>query len=262
MPPRRFDGRQIRRVRRERDLTQMALAKPLGVSRATVAQWEAGKTFPDGDRLPALADVLEHPLDALFPRDGEPDLTDLRCDAGLSQGNAAEAAGLGRTALGDAERGLRRLDTAQLEKLGGAYGVPIGQVLAAQACSFGDPPSPADVLSRSPESEVDQLVSLLRRLPEAVRPSDAQVASMINAEAQRHVVSAEDVSALRAGGSAEPVELHETPLQAVLDGLSAVLVVGLVRTGEVQIAARGAEGGIAPDMLSTLNEYLLRSSRT
>src|SRR5579863_10108066 len=44
-------GQEFRRARRERQLTQVAIAKTLGVSQSYVAQIEAGRNYP----APALA---------------------------------------------------------------------------------------------------------------------------------------------------------------------------------------------------------------
>lgn len=47
-------------------LTQMQLAKRLGVKQPTVAQWEAGKANPTAKLLPLVAKVLKVKIDALL----------------------------------------------------------------------------------------------------------------------------------------------------------------------------------------------------
>jgi len=51
-------------------LTQEQLAEAVGVSRQTVAKWEAGETSPDLEHAAALADALDTTLDGLVSFDG------------------------------------------------------------------------------------------------------------------------------------------------------------------------------------------------
>lgn len=83
MPARRFDRARVRSVRRAAEISQSDVAAGAGVADSTVAGWELASSEPDQEKLPAIARVLKRDLDDLFPRDGQPDLKDLRCDAGL-----------------------------------------------------------------------------------------------------------------------------------------------------------------------------------
>lgn len=47
-PIRRFDGENIKSIRRKNNLTQSILAKYLGVSKKTVEAWESNKNKPNG----------------------------------------------------------------------------------------------------------------------------------------------------------------------------------------------------------------------
>ena len=68
----------IARLRRERGMTQEALAEVIGVSPQTISKWENSTTYPDVALLPVLADVFGVSLDALFGRQSaEPVATDL-----------------------------------------------------------------------------------------------------------------------------------------------------------------------------------------
>lgn len=49
---------RIRSRRLQLDITQLSLAKKLGVSRVSVTKWESGATKPDGENLHRLAQVL------------------------------------------------------------------------------------------------------------------------------------------------------------------------------------------------------------
>ena len=69
-------GARILRRRKEKGLTQEALANKLGVSNQAVSKWEGDVCCPDLQLLPLLADTLELSLDELFGREsgsGQPD---------------------------------------------------------------------------------------------------------------------------------------------------------------------------------------------
>ena len=59
----------IARLRRERSMTQEALAEVIGVSAQTISKWENSATWPDVALLPALADVFGVSIDALYGRE-------------------------------------------------------------------------------------------------------------------------------------------------------------------------------------------------
>lgn len=51
-------GERIRRLRKERGMTQEQLAEDVGVSRSAVAQWETGRAGQLTTNLARIADVL------------------------------------------------------------------------------------------------------------------------------------------------------------------------------------------------------------
>ena len=59
-------GSTIKKLRRERDMTQEQLAECLGIAAASVSQWECGKTSPDISQLPVLAHIFEVTTDHLL----------------------------------------------------------------------------------------------------------------------------------------------------------------------------------------------------
>ena len=59
-------GETIRLLRKQKNMTQEALAYDLGVSIAAVSKWESGKSCPDIALLPAIARRLETSIDNLF----------------------------------------------------------------------------------------------------------------------------------------------------------------------------------------------------
>ena len=56
----------IRKIRRDRDLTQRELAESLRVERSTVAKWETGKSKPNSEMCIKLAAVLGCTVDELL----------------------------------------------------------------------------------------------------------------------------------------------------------------------------------------------------
>ena len=64
-------GKNIARYRKERDMTQEALAVALGVTNQAVSKWEADVCCPDIQLLPRLADLFGCSIDALFGRENK-----------------------------------------------------------------------------------------------------------------------------------------------------------------------------------------------
>lgn len=59
-------GDQIKVLRKERGLSQGALAKELNVHQTAVSQWEVGKTTPDLQTLQTIADFFSVSVDFLL----------------------------------------------------------------------------------------------------------------------------------------------------------------------------------------------------
>lgn len=59
-------GTTIKKLRRDRNITQEQLAELLGVSTNAVSQWECDKTAPDISHLPVLANIFEVSADILL----------------------------------------------------------------------------------------------------------------------------------------------------------------------------------------------------
>ncbi|MBQ9001067.1 MAG: helix-turn-helix domain-containing protein [Eggerthellaceae bacterium] len=64
-------GANIQATRQAAGLTQEQLAAKVGVSRQTVAKWEAGETSPDLEHAATLADALGCTVDTLANFDSE-----------------------------------------------------------------------------------------------------------------------------------------------------------------------------------------------
>jgi len=68
---------KIKVLRVMKGLTQEELAKYLHVNRATLANWETGRTTPDYEAVKHLADFFDVSIDYLFGRSDDPRFPDL-----------------------------------------------------------------------------------------------------------------------------------------------------------------------------------------
>lgn len=56
----------LRGLRQRAGLTQIDLAKALGVNRASIIAWEAGTAWPSAGKLPLIAGALNCSIDELY----------------------------------------------------------------------------------------------------------------------------------------------------------------------------------------------------
>ena len=108
-------GKQIKKYRIAKNITQEQLGQLVGVTTQAVSKWERGGT-PDAEILPALSRVLSVSIDALFGREDENIATIL----------------------------VRKLSTMPNEE---AFRFAFGICWAIQIGMFQDPSMPDDVLS-------------------------------------------------------------------------------------------------------------------
>lgn len=64
-------GKQIIRIRKERNLTQEDFAQMFHVTRQTVSNWENEKSYPDLQTLIVMSDIFEISLDVLIKEDSK-----------------------------------------------------------------------------------------------------------------------------------------------------------------------------------------------
>ena len=64
-------GSTIKRLRREKDITQEQLAEYLGITSRAISQWECDRTAPDISQLPALCHIFDVSSDLLLGIDIE-----------------------------------------------------------------------------------------------------------------------------------------------------------------------------------------------
>ncbi|CCK32103.1 hypothetical protein BN159_7724 [Streptomyces davaonensis JCM 4913] len=274
MPARRFDPNRVLLARREGGFKQTDVASHVGVSGARVSAWETGRSVPDPEKLPRLAEALNRDLDDLFPRDGRPDLADLRADAGYTQAATKELTGTSTAGpVAAAENAQRRLAEEYEPKLAEAYGVSVEALRRAQDRSFGiDVPEPGEAVPGAegqeprlrgeemlPETLAEKITYLLERLP--IPPSDAQLAALGNDRTGREVLTEDLVRDLRTGKVSSAQDdvldalaeaLDTTPLIWSQDADVQRIIGGtMLLRGQISaIAARGGEEkGLPADLL-------------
>ena len=59
-------GTNIKKLRKERGITQEDLAQSLGITPNAVSQWERNRTAPDISQLPLLADIFGVSADVIL----------------------------------------------------------------------------------------------------------------------------------------------------------------------------------------------------
>ncbi|MFF5273759.1 helix-turn-helix domain-containing protein [Streptomyces sp. NPDC000133] len=279
MPPRRFDRVRLRELRRAAEMHQRVLAQAIGqASHVQVAKYEKGEIIPPAEKLPGIARALGQDLDVLFPRDGDPDLVDVRCDAGFTQGRAAELVDeVSSYRLGAAERGERRLDEVAVRPLAELYQVSIDELLAAQDRSFGklvpvEPPRPRAL--------AEKFTDLLQvAFPEGT-PSSADVAAAVNTRVGSEAINSAEVEALRAGVPPEKIftdvartmafealglYFNVSPLHFEDDRAMERRVLDDIRylaeQHQIALAARGGEGGLSDDFVAVLSRLVASEIR-
>ena len=62
-------GERIKKYRKEKEMTQDALAQALAVSPQSVSKWECGDGYPDITLLPSIANFFEVTIDELVGND-------------------------------------------------------------------------------------------------------------------------------------------------------------------------------------------------
>ena len=58
-------GQRITELRKEQNISQLQLAKALGISRQAVSKWENDQSLPDTENMIRLADILDSDIEYL-----------------------------------------------------------------------------------------------------------------------------------------------------------------------------------------------------
>ncbi|AKN73681.1 hypothetical protein QR97_31545 [Streptomyces sp. PBH53] len=285
MPARLFDAQALLLARRDENRKQSDVATEVGVSAARVSAWETGRSVPDPEKLPRLAAAVRRDLDTLFPRNGRPDLADLRADAGYSQSATRALTGT-RTPgpVAAAENGQRRLSKEYEQRLADAYGVSVDALRRAQERSFGhDVPEPGESSAAKtasadsgsgvlPATLAGKITYVLDRMPAPV--TDAALAARGNDLVGAEVLTEDLVHDLRTGVVTSASDEVLRALAEALDttplmfrshdaGVERVIAETLVLRNQVAaIAARGgAEAGLSAELLAFISKEVSNARR-
>jgi len=125
-----FTGSEVRRLRKGLGITQIALAKLIGVSAAAITAWETGKTIPSRESRRALSQLAEKSqdeVDAQLSRSGlmpppeatlsGADIRRLRQQAGMSQRDLARKLGVSVNSVCNWETGRTEPRRGSVKKL-------------------------------------------------------------------------------------------------------------------------------------------------
>lgn len=63
-------GDTIARLRRQRNMTQAELARMVNVSNKAISKWETGRSYPDIQVFPVLADIFGVSIDYIMRGEG------------------------------------------------------------------------------------------------------------------------------------------------------------------------------------------------
>lgn len=121
-------GAKIKKLRRERDMTQEDLAEALGISAASVSQWECDKTAPDISQLPVLSNIFEVTTDFLLGVDVANKEKEI--DAILETAYKHHSAGHAERAVPILEDALKKYPTSHkiMYRLSSAYSACVRQL--------------------------------------------------------------------------------------------------------------------------------------
>lgn len=99
-------GENIKRLRKQRDLTQEELAEMLGVSYQSVSRWEKGLCYPDMELIPVISSLFEISADTLMGIDNITEKNKVNeylkeFQVAVSQGRIEEAIIIARKGVAD-----------------------------------------------------------------------------------------------------------------------------------------------------------------
>ena len=92
-------GSTIKRLRREKDITQEQLAEYLGITSRAISQWECDRTAPDISQLPALCHIFNVSSDVLLGIDIERNNEEIKKYLDTAQNLCYQGKGSERTAI-------------------------------------------------------------------------------------------------------------------------------------------------------------------
>lgn len=83
-------GENLKRLRKERNLSQEQLAEMLNVSRQAISKWESNKTYPDIENLILLRNLFNVTLDDLIVNENKAEVEDTIVSSKLPTDNITD----------------------------------------------------------------------------------------------------------------------------------------------------------------------------
>ncbi|HEY5853244.1 MAG TPA: helix-turn-helix transcriptional regulator, partial [Aldersonia sp.] len=122
----------LKAAREAKGMSVVDVARVADVAVSALRAWERGDRGPQVDRLAAVAQVLDVPMNTLVDLDPvRCTLVDLRILTGRTQNELARSLGMSTTALGSLERAEVRLTDERAGRLAGQLGVDVDAVRRA-----------------------------------------------------------------------------------------------------------------------------------
>lgn len=130
-------AQNLKYLREQKGLSQKDFSADMGLSRATVGNWETGERKPDIEMIIRLAEYFGVTLDDLVLRDLKPPIPKyagniryLRLSHGITQGQMGELLGLkNKSSLSLIEAGESGISVENLEKLADFFGVTLDELV-------------------------------------------------------------------------------------------------------------------------------------
>ena len=130
-------AQNLKYLREQKGLSQKDFSADMGLSRATVGNWETGERKPDIEMIIRLAEYFGVTLDDLVLRDLKPPIPKyagniryLRLSHGITQEQMGELLGLkNKSSLSLVEAGKSGISVENLEKLADFFGVTLDELV-------------------------------------------------------------------------------------------------------------------------------------
>lgn len=130
-------AQNLKYLREQKGLSQKDFSADMGLSRATVGNWETGERKPDIEMIIRLAEYFGVTLDDLVLRDLKPPIPKyagniryLRLSHGMTQEQMGELLGLkNKSSLSLIEAGKSGISVENLEKLADFFGVTLDELV-------------------------------------------------------------------------------------------------------------------------------------
>ncbi len=252
-------GKRIARLRREKDMTQPALADIMGVSFQAVSNWERGASMPDIGKLPQLAETLGVSLDELLGGGRGSELISHVLDG--SEGSYIKESDV---SIEDAETAAPVLKPRQLEHV--VHLIADGM---EEEESEGErkPLRLASVAALAPYLDEETLGELAERITEEY--GFAQLASIAPFLAEKTLGEMAEQAAQRGVRAGELAAIAPFLEDETLDALTEKLYLGGARVGELasiapflseqalgKLAERACEDGVRVGELASIAPFL------